>query len=70
VQRTIVQLIGSVRTTKGLFVKATLDTRTYETGISVRDSEKDDLNIVAKYSAVSAPRENVVGLLASDGGRV
>jgi hypothetical protein len=43
---TIVQLIGSVRTTKGLFVKAKLDTRTYETGICVRDSEMDDLNIV------------------------
>jgi hypothetical protein len=35
-----------VRTTQGLFVKAKLDTRTYETGISVRDSEMDDLNIV------------------------
>jgi hypothetical protein len=43
---TIVQSIGSVRTTKGLFVKAKLDTRIYETGISVRDSEMDELNIV------------------------
>jgi Rhodopirellula transposase DDE domain len=43
---TIVHLIGSVRTTKGLFVKAKLDTRTYETGIIVRDAEMDDLNIV------------------------
>jgi Rhodopirellula transposase DDE domain len=43
---TIVQLIGSVRTTKGLFVKAKLDTRTYETGISVRDSQMEDLNII------------------------
>jgi hypothetical protein len=43
---TIVQSIGSVRTTKGLFVKAKLDTSTYETGISVRDSEMDELNIV------------------------
>lgn len=43
---TIVQSIGSVRTTKGLFVKAKLDTRTYETGISVRDAEMDELNIV------------------------
>lgn len=43
---TIVQLIGGVRTTKGLFVKAKIDTQTYQTGISVRDSEMDDLNIV------------------------
>ena len=43
---TIVQSIGSVRTAKGLFVKAKLDTRTYDTGISVRDSEMDELNIV------------------------
>jgi DDE family transposase len=42
---TIVQLIGSVRTTKGLFVKAKRDTRIYETGIVVPDSEMDDLNI-------------------------
>ena len=32
---TIVQLIGSVRTSNGLFVKAKLDTRSYETGIAV-----------------------------------
>ena len=43
---TIVQLIGSVRTSKGLVVKANLDTRTYETGISVPKSKMDDLNIV------------------------
>ena len=43
---TIVQLIGSVRTTKGLVVKAKLDTRTYETGISVPKSKMDELNIV------------------------
>lgn len=42
---TIVQLIGSVRTTKGLFVKAKLDTGTYETGLSVTDAEFDNLNI-------------------------
>ena len=42
---TIVQLIGSVRTTKGLFVKAKLDRRTYETGINVRDEQMEDLNI-------------------------
>lgn len=42
---TIVQLIGSVRTTSGLVVKAKLDTRSYETGIVVPDSKMDDLNI-------------------------
>jgi hypothetical protein len=39
------ELIGSVRTTKGLFVKAKLDKRSYETGIKVRDVEMDNLNI-------------------------
>jgi hypothetical protein len=43
---TIVQLIGSVRTTTGLRVKAKLDTRTYATGIEVPDDEMDDLDIV------------------------
>lgn len=43
---TIVQLIGSVRTSKGLVVKAQLDTRSYETGIKVPDSKMDELNIV------------------------
>jgi hypothetical protein len=43
---TIVQLIGSVRTTTGLRVKAKLDTRTYATGIEVPDAEMDDLDII------------------------
>jgi len=42
---TIVQLIGSVRTTKGLVVKAQLDSRTYKTGLSVSDAKFDELNI-------------------------
>ena len=42
---TVVQLIGSVRTTTGLTVKARLDTRTYQTGIKVSDAEMDSLLI-------------------------
>lgn len=40
---TIVQLIGSVRTTTGLTVKAKLDTREYPLGIKVPDVEMDNL---------------------------
>ncbi len=40
------QLIGSVRTTTGLRVKAKLDTRTYATGIDVPDADMDDLDIL------------------------
>jgi hypothetical protein len=43
---TIVQLIGSVRTTIGLRVKAKLDTRTYATGIEVPDADMEDLDIL------------------------
>jgi Rhodopirellula transposase DDE domain len=43
---TIVQLIGSVRTTTGLRVKAKLDTGTYATGIAVPDADMDDLHII------------------------
>jgi hypothetical protein len=43
---TVVQLIGSVRTSTGLRVKAKLDTGTYSTGISVPDSDMDDLDIL------------------------
>jgi hypothetical protein len=39
-------LIGSVRTTTGLRVKAKLDTRTYATGIEVPDADMDDLDII------------------------
>ena len=44
---TIVQLIGSVRTSTGLSVKSKLDVRTYQTGITVSDAQIDQLNIVA-----------------------
>jgi hypothetical protein len=42
---TIIQLIGSVRTSTGLYVKADLDTRTYPTGVKVTNAEMDSLNI-------------------------
>jgi hypothetical protein len=42
---TVVQSIGSVRTTTGLVVKAGLDTRTYATGIKVSDAAMDQLRI-------------------------
>ena len=42
---TVIQLIGSVRTTTGLTVKATLDTRQYPTGIRVSDAEMASLLI-------------------------
>ncbi len=42
---TVVQLIGSVRTSTGLTVKAKLDTREYPTGIKVSDAEMDALRI-------------------------
>jgi len=38
-RETVVQLIGSVRTSSGLTVKAKLDTRQYATGIKVTDDE-------------------------------
>jgi Rhodopirellula transposase DDE domain len=44
-RETVVQLIGSVRTTAGLTVKAKLDTRQYATGIKVVDAEMDSLLI-------------------------
>ena len=39
----VVQLIGSVRTTTGLTVKAKLDTRTYPLGVKVPNAEMDNL---------------------------
>jgi hypothetical protein len=42
---TVVQLIGSVRTTTGLTVTAKLDTRQYPTGIEVSDAEMNALLI-------------------------
>ena len=43
---TVVRLIGSVRTSKGLTVRAKLDTGTYPTGIEVPNSEMEGINIV------------------------
>jgi len=40
---TVVQLIGSVRTTAGLTVKARLDVRSYATGIKVTNSQMDGI---------------------------
>jgi len=42
---TIIQLIGSTKTRKGLQVRAMLDTRTYKKGIVVSDDELDDINL-------------------------
>ncbi len=44
-RETVVQLIGSVRTSTGLRVKAKLDKRKYPTGIKVSDAEMDNLLI-------------------------
>ena len=44
-RETVVQLIGSVRTTAGLVVKAQLDTREYPTGIKVSKDDMDRLAI-------------------------
>jgi len=45
---TVVQLIGSVRTSTGLTVKAKLDTGTYPLGIKVPDAEMDSLVITTE----------------------
>jgi hypothetical protein len=42
---TVVQLIGNVRTTAGLTVKAKLDTRSYPLGVKVPDAEMETLRI-------------------------
>ena len=44
-RETVVQLIGSVRTTAGLVVKAQLDTREYPTGIKVSNDDMERLAI-------------------------
>lgn len=44
-RETVVQLIGSVRTSTGLTVKAKLDTHKYPTGITVSDAEMNDILI-------------------------
>ena len=43
---TVVQLIGSVRTSSVHYVKAKLDTHTYATGIKVTDKELEECNII------------------------
>lgn len=43
---TVVQLIGSTRTSAGLRVKAKLDLNEYATGISVSDAELRDVSLV------------------------
>lgn len=44
-RETVVQLIGSVRTTTGLTVRAKLDTRQYPTGVKVSNAKMDALLI-------------------------
>jgi hypothetical protein len=48
---TVVNLIGSTRTKKGLRVKAKLDKKQYATGKKISDDEMDQLNI--KYDKVN-----------------
>lgn len=48
---TVVNLIGSTRTKKGLRVKAKLDKKQYDTGKKISDDEMDQLNI--KYDQVN-----------------
>jgi hypothetical protein len=43
---TVVQLIGSVRTTTGLTVKARLDRRPYPAGVKVPDAEMDSIRLI------------------------
>jgi hypothetical protein len=43
---TVVQLIGGVRTSSELSVKAQLDTRSYQTGICIADVQMEQLNLV------------------------
>ncbi len=42
---TVVQLIGSTKTSTGLKVTAGLDRRRYQTGVTVPDAVMDDLNL-------------------------
>ncbi len=60
---TVIQLIGSVRTTTGLTVAARLDKRKYPTGIKVPDAEMDALNIThdnfhGEWNYTLHPRRN------------
>ena len=49
--QTVVNLIGSTRTKKGLRVKAKLDQKQYDTGKKISDDEMGQLNI--KYDKVN-----------------
>jgi hypothetical protein len=62
-RETVVQLIGSVRTTTGLTVKAKLDTRQYMTGIKVDDAEMETFLITneafhGEWNYTIHPRRN------------
>jgi Rhodopirellula transposase DDE domain len=59
----IVNLIAATRTTKGLIVKAALDERNYETGISVTDAQMAKLNLKpaqfhGEWNYTITPRRN------------
>lgn len=45
-RQTVVELIGSTTTTKGLEIKAVMDERVYEKGIKVSDAELAQVNLV------------------------
>lgn len=45
---TVVQLIGSVKTTKGLSVISKLDETIYEKGIKISNEQLDEINILRK----------------------
>jgi DDE family transposase len=58
----VVQLIGSVRTSTGLTVKARLDRRTYPAGVKVPDAEIENLrltpaNFHGEWNYTIHPRE-------------
>jgi hypothetical protein len=60
---TVVKLIGSTTTKKGLRVKAKLDTRKYKTGMKIPDEEMEKLNIEynkvnPKWNYTIKPRSN------------
>lgn len=61
---TVVQLIGATRTTKGLHVKAKLDTRSYPIGIRITDAELEDVELEpdafhGEWNYKIYPRESV-----------
>jgi hypothetical protein len=62
---TVVQLIGNVRTTTGLTVKAKLDTHEYPTGVRVPDAEMETLRITqatfhGEWNYTIHPRRGVI----------